>query len=556
VKKGRTRGRHIKRHIHKTKTHTHTHTQNTTHTHQTQNMGKDKSMKKKDSAEFPSQTLPVEESKPIDTSDWPLLLKNYSKLNVRTGHYTPLPFGCSPLSRPLDEYIRYGCVNLDKPCNPSSHEVVSWMKRIMKCEKTGHSGTLDPKVSGCLLVCLNRATRLVKSQQSAGKTYVCIVRFHSGDNVTLGKLQRGLDALTGALFQRPPVISAVKRQLRVRTIYENKILHWNEKRHMLTFSVRCEAGTYVRTLCVHLGLLLGCGAHMQELRRVASGILDEKRYLATMHDILDAQFAYENLRDELYLRRVVMPMEVLLTTFPRIVVKDSAVNAICYGAKLMIPGVLRFENDIEIGKEVILMTTKGEAIATGIASMTTAVIASIDHGIVATLKRVIMERDTYNQRWGFGLRAKEKKKLILEGKLDKHGKPTEKTPKEWLSGEGSYLPALTCKSEKKSDGEGQEEESSPMKKKKESKKVIIEDGQEGESTPMKKQRKSKKEQREEDDEDAELVVTKKKKKVKKEEQNEEEQNEEGEASPMKRKKARSEAGSGAGSPMKKKKRSE
>jgi len=517
-------------------------------------MGKDKSSKKTDSAEFPTQTVPVEDSKPIDTSDWPLLLKNYSKLNVRTGHYTPLPFGCSPLSRPLDEYMRYGCVNLDKPCNPSSHEVVSWMKRIMKCEKTGHSGTLDPKVSGCLLVCLNRATRLVKSQQSAGKTYVCIVRFHNGDNLSLGKLQRGLDALTGALFQRPPVISAVKRQLRVRTIYENKILHWNEKRHMLTFSVRCEAGTYVRTLCVHLGLLLGCGAHMQELRRVASGILHENQYLATMHDVLDAQFAYENLRDELYLRRVVMPMEVLLTNYPRIVVKDSAVNAICYGAKLMIPGVLRFENDIETGKEIILMTTKGEAIAMAVAQMTTAVIASVDHGIVAILKRVIMERDTYNQRWGFGLRAKEKKKLILEGKLDKHGKTNEKTPKEWLTADGkySYLPQLTCKEEKKSEG-GAEGESSPKKKKEKKENLAANDVAEGESTPMKKSKKNKKEHKEEDEEDAELVVKKKKKKDKKAAAEEEEAEA---ASPMKRKKAGSDAGSCAGSPMKKKKRTE
>lgn len=59
-------------------------------------------------------------------------------------------------------------INLDKPANPSSHEVVAWVKRILKVEKTGHSGTLDPKVTGCLIICIDRATRLVKSQQSAG----------------------------------------------------------------------------------------------------------------------------------------------------------------------------------------------------------------------------------------------------------------------------------------------------------------------------------------------------------------------------------------------------
>lgn len=65
--------------------------------------------------------------------------------------------------------FRSGFINLDKPANPSSHEVVAWIKRILRVEKTGHSGTLDPKVTGCLIVCIERATRLVKSQQSAGE---------------------------------------------------------------------------------------------------------------------------------------------------------------------------------------------------------------------------------------------------------------------------------------------------------------------------------------------------------------------------------------------------
>lgn len=328
----------------------------------------------------------------------------------------------------------------------------------MKCEKTGHSGTLDPKVSGCLLVCLNRATRLVKAQQSAGKEYVAIVQFHS-DAGPISKVQKGLDMLTGACFQRPPVISAVKRQLRVRTIYEATVLDYNREKQTLIFWTSCEAGTYVRTICVHLGLLLKVGAHMQELRRVRSGVLDENKYMVTMHDVLDAMHVYENIRDEKYLRRIVMPLELILTNYPRIVVKDSAVNAICYGAQLMIPGVLRFEKSLEVGKEIVMMTTKGEAIATGIAQMTSAVVASVDHGCVAVIKRVVMERDTYNVRWGYGPRASDKKALILAGKLTDKGKPNENTPRDWLLGQGrwSWLPKLT--------GDENEVVEEPIKKK-------------------------------------------------------------------------------------------
>jgi H/ACA ribonucleoprotein complex subunit 4 len=246
------------------------------------------------------------------------------------------------------------------------------------------------------------------------------------------KVARALEALTGAVFQRPPLISAVKRQLRVRTIYESKLLEHDPERHLAVFWISCEAGTYVRTLCVHLGLLLGVGAHMQELRRVRSGILGEQDNMVTMHDVMDAMWSLDNYKDESYLRRVVMPLEVLLTSYKRLVVKDSAVNAICYGAKLMIPGLLRFENDIETGEEVVLMTTKGESIAIGIAEMTTAVMATCDHGTVAKIKRVVMDRDTYPRKWGLGPVALKKKKLVAEGLLDKHGKPNEKTPAEWL----------------------------------------------------------------------------------------------------------------------------
>jgi H/ACA ribonucleoprotein complex subunit 4 len=151
-------------------------------------------------------------------------------------------------------------------------------------------------------------------------------------------------------------------------------------------------------------------------------------------------------------------LESLLVGYKRIVVKDSAVNAVCYGAKLMIPGLLRYEADIALHEEVVLMTTKGvcvcvgiftspplrnqtkyiilfctgEAIALAIAQMTTVELATCDHGVVAKVKRCIMERDTYPRRWGLGPMALQKKKMVKDGKLGKHGEKIEGvTPVEW-----------------------------------------------------------------------------------------------------------------------------
>merc|ERR1719262_978557 len=372
----------------------------------------------------------------IDTSAWPLLLKNWDRLNVRTNHYTPLPFGASPLNRDLKSYVSSGVINLDKPSNPSSHEVVAWVKRMLRVEKTGHSGTLDPKVTGCLIVCIDRATRLVKSQQAAGKEYVCIYRLH--ESVERKRVAQELERLKGALFQRPPLISAVKRQLRVRTCYESKLIEHDQERNLGIFWVSVEAGSYIRTMCVHMGLLLGVGGQMQELRRVRSGIQSEQEGMVTMHDMLDAQWLYDNHKDETYLRRVIRPLEALLTNHKRILMKDTSVNAICYGAKIMLPGILRYDDAIEMGQEIVICTSKGEAICLAIAQMTTATMASCDHGVVAKIKRVIMERDTYPRKWGLGPKATIKKDMIKKGLLDKHGKANENTPSDWRNSYVDY----------------------------------------------------------------------------------------------------------------------
>lgn len=173
---------------------------------------------------------------------------------------------------------------------------------------------------------------------------------------------------------------------------------------------------------------------MLELRRVRSGIQSEKDGMVTMHDVLDAQYLYDNHKDETMLRRVIKPLEGLMVGHKRIIMKDSSVNAVCYGAKIMLPGVLRYEDGIEMDQEIVIVTTKGEAVALAIALMTTATMASCDHGVCAKIKRVIMERDTYPRKWGLGPKASMKKQLIASGKLDKYGKPNDKTPKEWVTG--------------------------------------------------------------------------------------------------------------------------
>ncbi|KAF6214798.1 hypothetical protein GE061_009541 [Apolygus lucorum] len=474
---------------------------------------KKKSKKSKSLGEFQEQgefhIKPSSDVPELHSSEWPLLMKNYTKLQTKTSHFTPLPFGSSPLQRNITEYMRGGYINLDKPSNPSSHEVVAWIKKILRVEKTGHSGTLDPKTSGCLIVCIDRTTRLAKSQQTAGKEYIGVFKLH-GPVESEDKILKTLQLLRNAQFQKPPVIAAVKRVLRVRHIYESKLLEFDEERNLGIVWLKCEAGTYVRTYCVHLGLLLGTGGHMVELRRNRSGIQGEDQGLTTMHDVQDAMWLYDNYKDESYLRRVIRPLEGLLVNHKRIVMKDSAVNAVCYGAKIMLPGVLKFEDGIELNEEIVIITTKGEAICLAIALMTTSTIATCDHGFVAKIKRVIMDRDTYPRRWGLGKKASKKKMLISQGLLDKHGKPNENTPADWQE---------CADSSPQSNGEA------ASKKMRMSSPVKLEVKQEKEEPQPEKKKKKKKHKKDEDeapdqssevkDEEEEEEKKKKKKKKKK-----------------------------------------
>ncbi|KCZ81596.1 tRNA pseudouridine(55) synthase [Anncaliia algerae PRA339] len=313
---------------------------------------------------------------------------------IKTTDYVPLSCGYTPYNRPIDEYLKYAVIAIDKPKNPSSHEVVTWIKNITNAEKTGHGGTLDPQVSGALVVCLNKATRLTKSMQNEGKEYVCTIEFEN--KVDIDKFKEGINKLTGVVFQRPPLMCAVKRQLRIREIYSIEILDYNEKE--VLFRVKCEAGTYIRTLCTHFGLYLGNKAIMKDLRRTSSGHISEDDCF-TMHDLLDSFYLLKQ-KDEALVRRVLQPLEVLLTCYKRIMVKDSAIGAICAGAQLTINGIIKYDSNIEINDEIVLISSKGEAIALAVAKIASPEIKILEKGIVCKTKRVIMDKTLYPCVWG------------------------------------------------------------------------------------------------------------------------------------------------------------
>lgn len=248
-----------------------------------------------------------------------------------------------------------------------------------------------------------------------------------------------------------------------------------------------------------------------------------------MHDVLDAQWVYDNHKDDAYLRHCVQPLERLLVGHKRIIIKDSAVCAVCHGAQVLLPGVLRYEDGIEIGQEIVIVSTKGEAVALAIAQMTTAVMATCDHGVCAKLKRVIMERDLYPRKWGLGPRASKKKQMVKDGLLNKYGKPNEATPKNWNPQIDDYnlkkeevgevkvvdTPMTPVSTKKRKHGNSSSDSDSADKSKAETPKEVNASGDASEKKKKKKKKDKKKEESEEEEAEVEVTSEKKKKKKKK-----------------------------------------
>jgi len=303
-------------------------------------------------------------------------------------------YGKSPNERSIKELLGCSMINLDKPSGPTSHQVDAWLKEILEVDKVGHGGTLDPNATGILPIAVGDATRALQVLLSAGKEYIGVMKLHK--NADKSKILDVCDSFVGDISQIPPVRSAVKRVRRKRRIYYLEVIQIKDRE--VLFRVGCEAGTYVRTLCVDIGRKLRCGANLAELRRTRVGNLREGNSVI-LHDVKDAYVFWKEEEDEKEFRSKILPMERLLEHLPKIVIRDSATDALCHGASLAIPGVVEIDTDIKKGDMVAVLTLKGEGVVLVNALLSTEDIIQKDTGLCANIERVLMNKGTYPSIW-------------------------------------------------------------------------------------------------------------------------------------------------------------
>lgn len=322
-------------------------------------------------------------------------LKQLENLEVIDQDITSPEHGTYFDKRSLEQLFNYGLILLDKPPGPTSHETVAWTKRILKIPKIGHSGTLDPQVSGVLPLGLGEGTKALGVLLLGPKEYQGLGRLHSLPSKE--KLQDVLEQFKGEIYQKPPQRSSVLRKTRTRTIYDLELVE--QKERLLLLRVLCEAGTYIRKLFYDIGEILGPGATMIELRRNRVHQFFEKNGLVTLHELANAAAIWQEKKDDSKLLKMIRPIEETLSEIKSVVIRDSTVDALCHGAQLAIPGILEISKNLKKGDLVGIYTMKGEIVALAESLMSESEIKDATKGYAFQTKRIIMAPNTYPKSW-------------------------------------------------------------------------------------------------------------------------------------------------------------
>lgn len=284
-----------------------------------------------------------------------------------------------------------GCfVVVDKPAGCTSHDVVDEVRRITGLRKCGHTGTLDPMVTGVLPVAVGRATRTVSFLLDGGKVYLAEMTLHA--DVNENALRDALKAMKGAIEQVPPVRSRVKRVTRRREIYEIDLIEMKGRK--VVFRVACQGGTYVRKLIHDMGEKLGSGAHMSGLRREQAGPfnLGDAVALEEFERIfLEWKAGEDEEKNQSEILEILRAPEDALRIIPWVWVSEELRKPVSHGTDVYLPGVICYHHPAGAGEKVAVVSDGGELFALGELALDTGLIREREKGVAVKTTKVFVD---------------------------------------------------------------------------------------------------------------------------------------------------------------------
>jgi len=260
----------------------------------------------------------------------------------------------------VEQLLWKSIVNIDKPTGMTSNDVVVEIKKLFNLKRCGHTGTLDPNVSGVLIVALENATKAMPVLMGLDKEYEGIMYLHK--DVKKDKLKKIISKhFIGRIIQIPPVKSHVARKPRERKVYFFDILEKEGKN--VKFRAKVESGTYIRKLIHDIGEKLITGAHMKKLRRIKVGHFS----IEDSHTLDEVRKTYEEWQssNEAYLKKILIPIEQAIPHLKRVYVNEQSINSIQNGAPILTSNIIRVQPDIKSNETVGIFSLKDVLIALG-----------------------------------------------------------------------------------------------------------------------------------------------------------------------------------------------
>lgn len=297
----------------------------------------------------------------------------------------------------LREKIKRGIVLIDKQAGQTSHDEVAIIKRALLSVgidvKVGHSGTLDPKVTGLLVMGLGQGTRVLEYMLRSEKQYVGEIIFH--DVVTRKQLDAAIVQFTGVIDQLPPVKSSVKREWREREVYGIQVLEFDEGSKKASLFCRVEKGTYIRKLFHDMGEHIGITAQMGDLHRTTVGPFTESEGTVTSEEFatqilgLKSWNPLTRKRSSHVLNQTLRPIEDAVVQIPKVWVQEGVGKYLSSGTDLFLPGVLHYESGIQIG-DLVAIYEKDKLIALGNTQLSSEQIGQVTKGVAVQTHKVLI----------------------------------------------------------------------------------------------------------------------------------------------------------------------
>jgi len=270
--------------------------------------------------------------------------------------------------RPIDQLWNHGLILFDKPIGTVSHHITHQIKQLFRntpVDKIGHGGTLDPNATGLLPLTLNNATIIQDILLSGTKEYLATMHLHSDRTET--DVRNVFQYFVGPIYQRPPDRSAVSREIRIREISAIDLVSIQNRD--VVFRVNCDAGTYIRKLCVDLGEVLECGAHLTQLRRTRSGSLSEQDGLVSLVQIDSALTLWDEKKNPADLLQIIRPKELAFQNWSKVFINEKAYSQIVQRKLLSISDIVAFSHGIQKQDPVAIFSLENEILGHGISMM-------------------------------------------------------------------------------------------------------------------------------------------------------------------------------------------